>query len=164
MPIYNTSSTKSLVLNPVPATVLWPGDEVYLLGTSFKSGNPPTPGIPQGANDSNVQFEAAIATQRSIAIALAPRPGGGAPPGLIIQITASADPGASEIDVQDAVVDADGAYLTPTSATYKITAWTHSGALFTAWAEFQPESGPFVSLLVVTNANGVKWTAKAKYV
>ena len=161
---YATSGTNSGTPNTTPATMLSPGDEVYVFGTSWVSGQPPTPGQIQAPNDSNVNFEAVTIGERSIAVCLAPRPGGGAPPGLMVQINASASPGASEIDVQDSAIDADGCYLTPAGGSYKITAWTQNGGIFTAWVELQPESGPFVSLKVVLNPNTVKFTAKLKYV
>ena len=164
MGAYASSGSNSLVPNSVLPACLWPGDEIYVLGLSYVLATGPTPGQILAPNDSNVLFEAVTIGERSLAVALAPRPGGGAPPGLMVQVTANADPGASEIDIQDSAVDADGAYLTPAGASYKLTAWTNNGAVYTAWAEFQPESGPFVSLKVVLNPNTVKFTAKLKYV
>src|SRR6266849_2476261 len=102
MPPYATSGTENQTLNTTPATALWPGDQVYVLGTSFVAGQPPTPGIIQAPNDTNVQFEAVTIDERTIAVALAPRPGGGAPPGVMVQVTADSNPGVAEIDVEDA--------------------------------------------------------------
>ncbi|MBU6231662.1 hypothetical protein KGP36_03255 [Patescibacteria group bacterium] len=164
MPIYYNNGKNTLAVNPVPPTCLMPGDGKYMLGLSVAAGIAPTPGQVQEPNDSNVLFEAVNVNDRSIAINLAPRPMGGSTPGLLVQVSADGDPGAAEIDIQDAAVDADGAYLTPNNAVYKITAWTLNGAVYTAWTELQPESGRFVTLKVIANPNGVKFTAKAVYV
>lgn len=161
---YQTSGTNTLVPNPYPPASMWPGDDVYVLGLSYVLANGPTPGQILAPNDSNVLFEAVTIGERSLAVCLAARPGGGAAPGLIVTVNASANPGASEIDVQDAGIDADGAYLTPSGAAYKFTAWTNNGGIYTAWTELQPESGRFVSLKVIANPNGVKFTAKLSYV
>src|SRR5580700_11374290 len=99
MPKYFNSGLGTMTVNPVPSTGLLPGDEKYLWGTS---GIPPTPGQIQAPNDSNVVTEAVAVNERSIAIQLVPRPGGGSPAGLMVQVIASANPGAAEIDVQDA--------------------------------------------------------------
>ena len=165
MPQYANSGLGTLTLNPVPPTVLLPGDETYLFGTV---GAVPIPGISQKPNDSNVVTEAVTVNERSIAIQLGPRPGGGAPPGLMVQVIASANPGAAEIDVQDAAVDADGAYLTQTtSAAYKMTVWTALGdgsGRYISTTQLQPEGGRFISLKVIANPNGVTFTAKVIYV
>ncbi len=164
MPAYATSGTSSMVRNPSLPVVLYPGDDTYVFGTSYDTTKGPTPGQIQTANDDNVLFEAAALGARSVAVALAPRPGGGVP-GLMVQVTANANPGAAEIDVQDAAIDADGAYQTnSSSASYKITVWTQVGAVWTAWTELQPEGGRFVSLKVIANPNIVKFTAKLSYV
>jgi hypothetical protein len=149
--------------NPVLPTVLWPGDFKYVFGTS-----PNLPGQIPTPNDSNVVTEAVVVGERSIAVALAPRPGGGAPPGVQVQVIASANPGAAEIDVQDASVDADGAYLTQTtSAAYKLTVWTALGdgsGRFISTTELQPEGTQFISLKVIANPNAVTFTGKVTYI
>src|ERR1700680_1449895 len=116
---YATSNTGSLVLNPVSPAILGPGDSVYLWGTSFVAGQPPTPGIIQAPNDANVQFETVVVNERSIACNFQPRPGGGNAAGASIMVIANGNPGVMEVDVQVSPMDADGAYLTP-SASYKI--------------------------------------------
>lgn len=159
MPAYATSGSNSLTPNPVLPAVMYPGDDVYVFGTCTQN-----PGQLSTPNDSNVLFETVAAGERSIAVCLAPRPSG-YPPGLMVQVSTNADPGSSaEIDVQDATVDADGAYLTSATTTYSIKVWTKNGAIWTAWAQLQPESGRFVSLKCITNPNGVKFTAKLSYV
>lgn len=166
MPKYATSGSASILPNTVLPTSLWPGDECYVWGLSYVLATGPTPGQVQQPNDTNVLGEVVNVGDRSVAVALAARPGGGAPAGLMVQISATADPGASEIDVQDAAVDADGAYLTSSASTsYKLTAWTKQSAnLWTAWTELQPEGGRFVSLKCIANPNAVKFTAKLVYV
>jgi hypothetical protein len=166
MPAYNTSNTGNLTDNPVLPSVLWPGDDIYLFGLSYVAASGPTPGQIQAANDANVLFETVTVNERSISVALAPRPGGGSAPGIMVQVFANAAPGAAEIDVQDAAVDADGAYLTPNNTAYKLTAWTQLGgsAIYTAWTELQPEGGRFMSLKCIANPNAVKFTAKVSYV
>lgn len=161
MPQYANNGLGNLAINGVLPAVLWPGDEIYPFGTT-----PLVPGQSQKPNDSNVQFEAVNLNERSIAAALAPRPGGGAAPGVMVQVFASANPGAAEIDVQDAAVDADGVYQTPTgNAAYKLTTWTAMGnGQYTSFAELVPETGPFVSLKVIANPNAVNFWAKLKYV
>lgn len=162
MPQYAMSNTGSLVLNPVAPTLLYPGDSVYLLGTAVQ-----TPGQIAAANDTNVQFEAAAVSERSVAVAFAPRPGSMDRPGAAIYIVANANPGVAEIDVQNSPFDADGAYLTPTGSTaYKITAWTQVGGSnnYVAWAEFQPLADFFTSLKVIANPNAVSFKAKMSYV
>jgi len=170
MPSYANSGLGTLTPNPIVPTVLYPGDEKYVFGTSVPVGTSPTPGIIQTPNDSNVVLEAVTVGERSIAVALAPRPGGGAVPGVMVQIIASANPGAAEIDVQDAAVDADGAYLTQlTSTAYKMTVWTLLGdgsGRYISTTQLQPEGGHFISLKVIANPNGVgiTYTAKIVYV
>lgn len=162
---YFTSGTGLLTLNPVLPTALYPGDDVYVWGTSFVAGQPPTPGQIQTPNDTNIQFEAVTVGERSLAVALAPRPGGGVA-GVMVQLRASANPGVMEVDVQDAGVDADGSYITDTvSAAWKITVWTLAGdGTYVAWTELQPEGGRFISLKCITNPNAVTLTAKVSYV
>ena len=170
MPQYATSGSGSLVPNNCLPSVLFPGDQKYVWGLSVAAGQPPTPGQIQTPNDANVIQEAVAALSRSLAVALAPRPGGGAPASLMVQITASANPGAAEIDVQDAGIDADGAYITPVplgggTNPWKINTWTAiGGGLYTAWAELSPDVGPFVTLYCVSNPNGVKFAGKIVYV
>lgn len=167
MPQYATNDTGNLTLNTQQPTILWPGDSVYLFGTSYVSGQPPTPGIIQAANDSNVQFEVAAVNSGSIAAAFAPRPGGGAAPGASILVVVNGNPGAMEVDVQLSPMDSDGSYLLPASSAYKINTWTGPtgpNGYYFAWAEFEPLSDFFVRLEVVTNPNAVKLTAKLNYV
>jgi hypothetical protein len=165
MPQHFQSGTEALTPNPVLPAVLYPGDDCYVFGTSFAAGQPPTPGIIQAPNDANVQFETVAVDERSIAVNLASRPGGGAAPGVMVMVVANGNPGAAEIDVQDAGIDADGAYETNTSsAAYKMTVWTQEGANWVSWTELQPEGARFITLLCVANPNGVKFTAKISYV
>jgi hypothetical protein len=84
----------------------------------------------------------------------------------MVQVIASANPGLAEIDVQDAAVDADGAYLTQTtSAAYKMTVWTAlPNGTYISTTQLQPEGGRFISLKVILNPNGVTFTAKLAYV
>lgn len=139
---------------------LWPGDEFYPFGTAAL-----VPGSPQKPTDATVQFEAVVLNERSVAACLVPRPGGGVAGGVEVRVFANANPGAAEIDVQVANVDADGAYTTPAgSAAYKITAWTQEGAVWVGAADLQPLGAPFLSLLVVANPNAVSFWAKATYV
>ena len=163
MPSYANSGLGTMTLNPILPTILWPGDQKYLFGTS-----PNTPGTISTPNDGNVVTEAVIVGERSIAVALAPRAGGGAPPGCMVQVIASANPGAAEIDVQDAATDADGAYLTQTtSAAYKMTVWAALGdgsGRYISTTELQPEGAQFITLKVVANPNGVTYTAKIVYI
>jgi hypothetical protein len=160
VPAYNTSGTESLAVNPVLPSVLLPGDQKYLFGTT-----PYLPGQVSEPNDANVVTEAVILDERSIAIQLAPRPGGGAPPGLHVIAIASANPGAAEIDIQDAGIDADGAYQTQTtSPAYKMTVWTQEGPVWVASTQLQPEGGKFLTALIVANPNAVSFIVKAMYV
>lgn len=153
----------SMAVNPVLPTVLWPGDEKYVWGTS-----PNNPGQISTPNDSNVITEAVNVGDRSIAVAIAPRPGGGAPPGLMAQAIASANPGVAEIDIQDAAVDADGAYLTQTTSTaYKMTVWTaltDGTGRYISTTQLQPEGARFITGKIVLNPNAVTFTLKFVYV
>src|SRR5277367_6079133 len=97
MPAYNTSGGKTLTRNPIPPSCLWPGDELYVFGTSAL-----VPGSPQKATDDTVAFETVTVNERSIAVCMAPRAGGGYPPTLMVQVSTNANPGAAEIDIQDA--------------------------------------------------------------
>ena len=151
----------TMVVNPVPPALLMQGDEKYLFGTKvYVPGEIATP------NDSNVVTEVVAVGERSIAVCLGPRIMGGDPPGIMVQVIASANPGAAEIDVQDAAVDADGAYLTPTGAAYKLTTWTQlgGGLQYIGTTELQPDGGRFVTLKVIANPNAVTFTAKVTYV
>src|ERR1700682_5707453 len=135
MPQYATSGSGSMTLNPVLPAVLWPGDTAYVWGAT--NTNPgfgqadaaaSPPGQIAASNDGNVHFEDVGKGARIIAVQLATRPGGGAPPGCMVQVFANGNPGAAEVDIQDAAIDADGAYLTNTSSTiYKLTTWTQVG-------------------------------------
>lgn len=160
MPPYATSGTNNLTLNTAVPSALYPGDYIYLFGTG--------PGA-QGGNslpdDTTVGFEAVNVGERSIACQLADLPSR-SPGGVHILVITSANPGAAEIDVQDAAVDADGAYITQsTSAAYKITTWTQVGASanWIGSTELQPEGGRFISLKVVANPNAVQFKAKLSY-
>jgi hypothetical protein len=157
---YANSGLETLAVNPVAPVGLAPGDEVYVFGTKVY-----VPGEVAKPNDTNVQFETVVVDERSIAVTLMPRPGGGSPPAIIVQVSTNANPGAAEIDIQDAAVDADGAYETPTGSTaYKITTFTQENAIWTAFAEISPAIGRFITLLIVANPNAVAWTAKICYV
>lgn len=160
MPAYLTSGTNNLTLNPTPPSALYPGDQIYLFGTG--------PGA-QGGNslpdDTAVGFEAVQVGERSIACQLVDMPMR-SPGGVHVMVLASANPGAAEIDVQDAAMDADGAYLTQTTSTaYKITTWTQVGAsgVYIGTTELQPEGGRFISLKVIANPNAVSFKAKLSY-
>lgn len=160
MPQYATSGSLSLVPNTTPPACLWPGDEAYQFGTSAF-----VPGNPQKPTDATVQFETVTVAERSIAVNLANRPGGGSPAGVEVRVFANANPGAAEIDVQIANVDADGAYTTPSgSAAYKITVWTQEGNQWVGAADLQPLGAPFMTLNVVANPNAVKFWSKVTYV
>ena len=156
---YATSGTGNATLNPVLPAALWPGDQVYVWGTNSVLGTIPAP------NDANAVFEAVVVGERSLAVALAPRPGGGSAAGIAVIVIANANPGVMEVDVQNSPMDADGYYLTP-GATYKMTAWVGPAAdgSYITVAELQPESDNFVSLKCITNPNGVKLKAKIVYV
>lgn len=160
MPQYATSNSESLAVNTVVPACLWPGDEAYPFGTATL-----VPGSPQKPTDATVQFEAVALDERSIAVNLAARPGGGVAPGVEVRVFANANPGAAEVDVQVSNVDADGAYTTPSgNAAYKITAWTQEGNIWVGAADLQPLGAPFMTLLVVANPNAVAFWAKATYV
>ena len=167
MPQYATNGTGNLTLNPVLPAALYPGDSIWLFGTSFVAGQPPTPGIIQAPNDANYQFEAAAVNEASIAACFASRPGGGAAPGASVLIVLNGNPGVMEVDIQLAPMDADGAYLLPSAAAYKINTWTGpvgpKGYYF-AWAELEPLSDVFARLKVITNPNAVSIAAKLNYV
>lgn len=159
---YATSGSNNRTLNTALPTGLVPGGECYVFGTVTA-----TPGVSPAPNDTNVQFEAVTVGERSLSVALGSRPGGGAAPGISVQVNASGNPGAAEIDVQTSPVDADGAYQTPTgSAAYKITTWTGplSDGSYTAFAELQPLADRFASLKVIANPNTVKFTGKIVYI
>ena len=162
---YATSGTGNISANTQLPAALWPGDEVYLFGTSFVAASGPTPGQIQAPNDANVQFETVTVGERSLSAALAPRPGGGQAAGISVLVVASANPGAAEIDVQVSPSDSDGTYLTPSNSAYKLTTWTAAGnGQFFAWTELQPSGDNFISLKVIANPNSVKFTAKLSYV
>lgn len=162
---YNTSGTGLTTLNPVLPASLWPGDEVYLWGTT---GSIPPAGQIQAPNDSNVVFEAVTVGERSLAANLASRPGGGSAPGVAVLVTANGNPGVMEVDIQNAPVDADGVYQTPTgSSVYKITTWNGPvgpQGYYNAYVELQPLADRFLTLKCITNPNAVKLTAKVIYV
>lgn len=157
MPAYN-------LLNPPPA--LEQGGDRYLFGTTVAAGTGPTPGVVQAPNDANVVTEAAATGVLSQQVHLCPRANGGAP-GVIVQVIASADPGAAEVDIQDAAIDITGAYLTPNNAAYKLTVWTAMAdgtGRYMSYTELQPEGTRFMRLKVVANPNAVTWIAKVVYV
>lgn len=157
MPAYN-------LLNPPPS--LLPGDERYLFGTTVAAGTGPTPGVVQSPSDANVVTEAAATGVLSQQVHLAPRANGGAP-GVMVQVIASADPGAAEVDIQDAAIDITGAYLVPNNASYKLTVWTAMAdgtGRYMCYTELQPEGAKFLRLKVVANPNAVTWIAKIVYV
>ena len=157
--------TGSLVPSPIVPTVLYPGDNKYLWGTSVASGAAPTPGQQQAPTDANAVFEAVSVSEASIAFSLAAYDR--RTPGLSLVLIANANPGAAEIDIQDASIDADGAYVAQTTSTaYKVTSFAQVGtsAYYIATVELQPSGAPFTRLFMVANPNAVSWLAKVVYV
>lgn len=154
MPAYN-------LLNPPP--VLSPGDERYLWGTSVAAGVSPTPGQQQAPTDANVVGETLVVGVKSQQVTLTPVPGRVA--GAMVQIVFSGNPGAFEVDVEEAAVDDTNKYiLNATSAAYKIVAATAmADGKYVAWAELQPQGGRFLRLGLVALANVVTVTGKVIY-
>jgi len=164
MPKYNDSGTGNLTLNPVLPAALYPGDSVWLLGTSAAAGQPPTPGIIQAPSDTNVLPEAVVIGERSLAAVMASRPGGGAPAGASLIVIASANPGVCEVDLQTAPMDADGAYVTQTAN--KISTWVgpSPAGTYVGVLEVASLNDAFASVKIITNPNAVKFAAKLVYV
>ena len=77
-------------------------------------------------------------------------------PSISVEISFSGDPGAFEIDIQDADTDADKFYQTiPAGGVISAVS-----ANFTARTELVPIKGRFVRLKLVTRTNAVALTAK----
>lgn len=156
MPPYATSGQGTVALNTALPTVLQQGDDFYPFGTA-----PYTPGAISKPNDTNVQFESVSIGERSIAWTIDHGPAQ-APRSLFVQAFASANPGAAEIDIQDAGIDADGAYATPATGNKLGTTWTQVGAsgVYTAQVATTQEVGKFSSLKVIANPNAVQFWVK----
>lgn len=137
-----------------PPTALYPGDYKYLFGTSYVVATGPTPGQIQPPTDANGVYEnltapiAAAGVAASIAAQLVPS--SGRVPGAMVQLVWPADPGAFTCLVQEAAINQEGMFLLPTgSAAYTInaaTAMADGTGRYTAWAQFQPDSGMLLRL------------------
>lgn len=125
-----------------------PGDSIYVFGTG-------PAGVSQSyIADSDVVSEAASAgaTQRSLAVCLAPVAGIAGPPMMTVEIRFPSAPGANEkIEIQEADTDADGLYITPSNAAYTVTIFTNN----IARVDLSPTGGKFLSILRTKGANAV---------
>ena len=137
-------------------TVLYPGDQKYLFGTA------PAGAMPQ-PSDANVVSEAIVAGDESVPVQLASMPG--RVPGCMVQIVASADPGAAVFVIQESAIDTDGSYLVPSNPAYTLSTWTARGdGTYTVWSQLQPDSSVLLRLSRSAGGNNVNYKAKIAYV
>ncbi len=132
------------------ASALSPGASVFLFGLPVT-----TPPI---ISDSNVTPEAVAVGEASAAACIDTGGVRTGPPSVGVELQFSGAPGAFEVDVQEADTDADAFYVTPTNATYQITAV--NAATQIARADLSPTGGKFIRLYVKALANPVNLRAK----
>jgi hypothetical protein len=143
---------------------LAPGDSAYVFGVA-----PAGQGSSNAIDDTNVLGEEPVAilpaASASVAIIALPK---GPPPMITVDIAfvdlvggvqVPSAPGVFEIDVQEADVNCDADFITPTvTTTYFITAVI--AATQRARADFSPIGGNFVRLLIKSLTNDVEVIAK----
>ncbi len=126
MPNYNT-----LAAIPIPA--IYPGDQFLL----FNAEQPTAP-------------------QASQQVCLANAPNATSLPGVAVEISFSAAPGAFNVQVQEADTDIDAAYITiPTTGTITAVSATNF-----ARVEFPTLKAKFLRILLSSRTNAVNLTAK----
>jgi hypothetical protein len=153
MPFYPGASGATTPTAQVPSSI-YAGGWAYLFGVPTISNEPP--------GDSNISGETPTAGEASVAVALAPAMIGSIVRNVGVQLLFSANPGAFNIQVQEADTDADGFYLTPAAAAYTITAATEIGSTgkYVARADLGAIGSQFIRLFCDANPNAVSIVAK----
>lgn len=146
------AGTTPVLSNASPIGLVTPGDSCYVIG-QLAAGATQLP-----VCDSNVAFEStAAATESSIAVALAGRETQG-PAAVSVEIAYSGVPGAGEsIQIQEADTHADAFFITPSNATYTISAFNANNV---ARVDLSPTGGKFLRVLRTKGANAVGCTVK----
>lgn len=145
------ASKVSVASNISPLALSTPGDSAYLFGT-LSTGATQLP-----ITDSTVTGESPVAGTASIAITL-PSRDGGAVPMISFEGFFSGAPGVFEIDIQESDTDADGLYILPTAAAYKVTAVDATTQAFRV--DLNPTGGKFMRVKLVSRANAVSLVLK----
>jgi hypothetical protein len=150
-PAYNTLVGASFQQIP---RALYPGTSAYLFGTRKTAQLPP-------ASD-NVSFETPGAGQASIPVDMGSQGGANVSivPNVGLELIFNANPGAFNIQVQEADTDADGCFITPAPAAFTITAATQVGAFWVARVDLGTIGSGLVRLLCSANPNAVGILAK----
>jgi hypothetical protein len=140
------------VASNVSPIALQKGESAYVFG-KLKAGATQLP-----INEGNVAVEAIIAGQSSIAVNLQPGFEGMPPPMVCVELHFDGAPGAFELDIQEADTDADAFYITPTNATYQITAV--NAVTQNARADLSPTGGKFMRVFMKSLTNAVNCWVK----
>jgi len=155
MPNYPGVASATVPAYPSPANLprgLMQGDSIYLFGLQANADK----SIP--ISDMNVVGEQPAPPQASIAAGMGPVAGMNGPqPAYSIEIGFSGAPGAFSVQVQEADVDADASYITPSNAAYTMTVVTAQNK---ARADLTTGAGKFIRVLLASRANAVTMTAK----
>lgn len=142
------------VTSNVSGFALNPGDSAFLVGV-LAAGATQLP-----IQDNNVDFEEAPVGMVSISACIAGRKEAGSAPAVSLQLIFEIDPGAFNVQLQEASTDADGCYLTPSAAAFTITSATNTGGKFVAFVDDIPTGGRFLRILVKLNPNDADLIAK----
>ena len=109
-------------------------------------------------NEGNVATEEGVVGTASIAVNLQAGSEGQPPPMACVELHFDGAPGAFEVDIQEADTDADAFYITPTNATYQITAV--NAVTQNARADLSPTGGKFMRAFVKSLTNDVDYWLK----
>jgi hypothetical protein len=152
MPSYLGQPQESQTYDGHNVACLNPGGRIYLFGVRTNPAQP--------IGDGNVSFEVPVADLASIEVALV-QPFMSILANVGLELIFNANPGAFNIQVQEADTPADGCYITPSPSAFTITASTNEGANWVARVDLGTIGSKFVRLLVVTWPNAaVGLTAK----
>lgn len=155
MPNYPGVANATVPSYPSPANLpraISQGDSIYLFGLQSNADK----SIP--ISDMNVVGETPAPPQASIAVGIPPAAGVNGPqPAISVEIGFSGPPGAFNVQIQEADVDADASYITPSNAAYTMTVVTAQNK---ARADLTTGAGKFIRILLSSRANLVAMTAK----
>lgn len=151
MPFYPGVALATNVNSTPPPYCLSPGDSFYLLGTPTNTR--------RSIGPDNVTGETPIAGQASDRVAIAHlHPS--IVPNVGVELIFSANPGAFNLQLQEADSDADGLFITPSPAAFTITSATLVGALYVARVDVGTFGSRFIRMLCSLNPNAVAIIAR----
>ena len=136
------------VNSPLSPLAMGPGDWVFVIGKKSATATQ------SPATDATVTYETPVAPYASIAITSGRKEAGYAP-SLSVQILFNANPGAFNVQLQEADTDADGCYITPSNSAFTMTTSTQiqASGIYVVRADLVPLGGRFQRLFIPTNGN-----------